>query len=62
MKREYIVHRRDEKCIEILILECEGKRLHGRPRHKWGKNIKAHLGEVACDNENWSHLAQDRDL
>jgi hypothetical protein len=57
MSRAYSMHRRDEKFIQILILEPEGKRLHGRPKHKWDKNIKVDLGEIACDNVNWSHLA-----
>jgi hypothetical protein len=31
----------------------EGKRLLGRPRHRWEDNIKLDLREIVIDGENW---------
>jgi hypothetical protein len=39
----------------------EGKRPLGRPRHRWGDNIKMDLQEVGCEGMDWIELAQDRD-
>jgi len=39
----------------------EGKRLLGRPRHRWEDNIKMDLQEVGCGGMDWIDLAQDRD-
>ena len=38
----------------------EGKRLLGRPRHRW-ENINMDLSEVDCDPGQWIELAEDRD-
>jgi hypothetical protein len=32
----------------VLVRKCEGKRPMGRPRHRWGDNIKMDLQEVGC--------------
>jgi hypothetical protein len=38
----------------------EGKRPHGRPRHRWEENIKMNLHEVE-GGMDWIDLAHDRD-
>jgi hypothetical protein len=35
----------DEKFIQILVGNPEGKRPRGRPRHRWEGNIRMHLWE-----------------
>jgi hypothetical protein len=44
-----------------LWLEREGKRVLGRPRHKWEDNIKLDLENIGWDVMGWIALAQDRD-
>ena len=39
----------------------EGKRPLGRPRRRWGDNIKIDLQELGCGSMDWIELAQDRD-
>jgi hypothetical protein len=39
----------------------EGKRLLGRPRRRWGDNIKMYLREIKWDGMDWIELAEDRD-
>jgi hypothetical protein len=34
----------------------EGKRPLGRPRRRWGDNIKMDLQEVGCGGRNWIWL------
>ena len=38
----------------------EGNRPLGRPRHKWGDNIKMDFQEVGCGGMEHINLAQDR--
>jgi len=38
----------------------EGKRPLGRPRRRWGDNIKMDLQEVGGGWEDWMELAQDK--
>jgi hypothetical protein len=45
----------------VLVGKPEGKRPLGRPRRRWGDNIKADLQEVGCGVMDWIELAQDRD-
>jgi len=45
----------------VLVGEPEGKRLLGRPRHRWEYNIKMDLQEVGCGGVDWINLAVDRD-
>ena len=40
----------------------EGKRLLGRPRHRWEDNIKMDFQEVGCWGMDWIVLAQDGDV
>jgi hypothetical protein len=39
----------------------EGKRLLGRPRHRWVANIKMNLRDIGWDGVDWIYLAQNRD-
>jgi hypothetical protein len=44
----------------VLLRSSEGKRPLGRPRGRWGDNIKMDLREIGIDGANWFRLAQDR--
>jgi len=44
----------------VLVGKPEGKRLLGRPRHRWEDNIKMDLQELG-GGRDWMELAQDRD-
>jgi hypothetical protein len=44
----------------VLVGKPEGKRPLGRPRLRWGDNIKMDLEEVGCGLMEWIELAQDR--
>ena len=48
-----VVHR-------VLVGKPEGNRPLGRPRLRWGDNIKMDLREVGVGGD-WMQLAQDRD-
>jgi len=43
------------------VVRPEGKRPLGRPRRRWGDNIKMDLQEVGGGWEDWMELAQDED-
>jgi len=45
----------------VLVGKPEGKRPLGRPRRRWGDNIKMDLQEVGGSRGDWMELAQDRD-
>ena len=44
----------------VLVGKPEGKRPHGRPRHRW-EDITMDLQEVGWGGMDWIELAQDRD-
>jgi hypothetical protein len=44
----------------ILVGRPEEKRPLGRPRRRWGNNIKINLRKIGIDVANWIQLAQDR--
>jgi hypothetical protein len=46
--------------FRFLIGKPEGKRLLGRPRHRWIDNIKMDLLLIGVDVVDWIGLAQDR--
>jgi hypothetical protein len=39
----------------------EGRRLVGRPKHRWENTIKMDLREVGWRGMDWVNLAEDRD-
>jgi hypothetical protein len=45
----------------VLVGRPEGTRPLGRPRHRWGDNVRMDLQEVGCGCDEWTGLAQDRD-
>ena len=45
----------------VLVGRPEGKIPLGRPRRRWGDNIKMDLQEVGGGWEDWMDLDQDRD-
>jgi hypothetical protein len=45
----------------VLVGKPEGKRPLGRPRHRWGDNIKMVLLEVGGGCGDWMELAQVRE-
>ena len=44
----------------VLEGKPEGKRPLGRPRRRWGDNIKMDLREVGGGFEDWMELVEDR--
>jgi hypothetical protein len=48
-------------AYRILVGKPEGKIQLGRPRRRWGDNIKMDLREIGCDGRDWIEQAQDRD-
>ena len=47
--------------VRVLVGKPEGKRPLGRPRRRWGDNIKMILREVGCNPGDWIAVAEDRD-
>ena len=46
----HVAHMGERRGIyRILVGKPEGKRLLGRPRHRWEDNIKVDLQEVGCE-------------
>ena len=48
-------------AYRVLVGKLEGKRPLGRPRCRWGNNIRMELQDVGCGYVDWIGLAQDRD-
>jgi hypothetical protein len=46
-------------CIPV-VAKPEGKRLLGRPRHRWEYWIRKDLREIGWGSVEWIQLAQDR--
>jgi hypothetical protein len=51
----------DRGVHRVLVGKPEGKKLLGRPRHKWEDNIKMDFQEFGGGFGDWMELAQDRD-
>jgi len=50
-----------KRCVyRVLVRKPEVKRPLGRPRRRWGDNIKIDLQEVGCESMDWIELAQYR--
>jgi hypothetical protein len=45
----------------VLVRKPEGKRTHGRLKHRWEDHIKMDLQEVGCGGMDWIEMDQDRD-
>ena len=57
-----MAHMGDRRGLyRVLVGKPEGKRPHGRPRHRWEDNIKMDLQVVGFLGMDWIDLAQDRD-
>jgi len=41
----------------VLVGRPKGKRLLGRPRHRWVDNVKMDLREIGIHGTNWILLA-----
>jgi hypothetical protein len=39
--------------FRVLVGKPEGKRLLGRPRHRWKDNIKVHIQEIGRDEVDY---------
>ena len=48
-------------ALKILAGTPTGKRPLGRPRRRWGDNIRMDLKEIGINTRNWVDSAQDRD-
>ena len=48
------------RAFKILTGKPTGKRLFGRPRRRWGDNIRMELKEIGTNTRNWVDSAQDR--
>jgi hypothetical protein len=47
----------ERKVYKVLVGKAEGKRLLGRPSHRWEDGIRMDLRGTV----EWIHLVQDRD-
>ena len=47
--------------LAILTGTHTGKRPLGRPRRRWGDNIRMDLKEIGINTKNWVDSVQDRD-
>jgi hypothetical protein len=45
----------------LLVRKPEGKRLLGRPRHRWKDNVRIHFREIGWEGVDWMHMVEDRD-
>jgi hypothetical protein len=48
-------------AYRIFVGKLEGKKPLGRPRRRWGDNIKMDLREIGWGGMDWIDLAQDGD-
>ena len=48
-------------AFKILTGRHTGKKLLGRPRHRWNDSNRMDLIEIDINIRNWVDLAQDRD-
>jgi hypothetical protein len=61
MGRSYNTHGGKRNAYRFLVGKPEGKRLLGRPRHRWEDNIKMGPRKLGLSGMDWINLAQDRD-
>jgi hypothetical protein len=48
-------------AYRILVGQTKGKRPLGRPRRRWGDNIRMDLREIGWGGMDWIDLDQNRD-
>jgi hypothetical protein len=48
--------------VTVSVRKSEGRRLLGRPRHKWEVNIRVDIRNIVYEGVDWFHLAQDEGL
>jgi hypothetical protein len=46
---------------KMLVRKSEGRRLLGRPMHRWENIIRMDFRKIEWEGVDWFHLAQDRD-
>jgi hypothetical protein len=46
----------------VLVGKLEGKRPLGRPKCRWGDNIKISVQETGHEDVNWIHPVQDSEM
>jgi hypothetical protein len=51
----------ERKLYKVLVGKPEGRKLLGRPRHRWEDGIRMDLREIGLGGVDWIPLAQDRD-
>jgi hypothetical protein len=53
--------RRIGNAYNFAVGKREGRKPHGRPRHRREDDIRMHLREIVWERVDWLQLAQDRD-
>jgi hypothetical protein len=48
-------------AYDILVRKPDGKRPHGRPRHRWEDNIRMDLKEIGWEGVDWIRMTADRE-
>jgi hypothetical protein len=48
-------------ACRVLVEKPDGRKLFGRPKHRWNDNIKMDLAEVGWGGMVWIDLTQDMD-
>jgi hypothetical protein len=59
---EWVGHvaRMGKSIYRVSARRPEGERPLGRPKRRWGDNIKMDLREIGIDEANWIRLARVR--
>ena len=59
--RGHVARIEGRRAFKILISQPTGKKPIGRPRRRWGDNIKMDLKEIGINTRNWVDSSQDRE-
>jgi hypothetical protein len=51
---------KEEKCIQILVGNPEGRRPLERPKRRWKNKIKIDLKQIEWNGGDWVRLVRDR--